>query len=63
MNMNEVTIEALKSKTKGMHVLCDNGVRVTHNQMGIVVEIPHGTTTSQAKNIAIALDMLDTAME
>lgn len=60
MNMNDLKIEPLARKRDGMQpVTVWNGLRVTHIPTGLAVEVPHGFTPSQNRNMKTAIAMIE----
>jgi protein subunit release factor A len=63
VDMKDLKIEPLKVKREGMQPAAIwNDVRVTHIPTGLVVEIPHGFTMTQRRNLKTALSMIGLAL-
>jgi protein subunit release factor A len=63
MNMEDLKVEPIQVKREGMQpVTAWNDIRVTHLPSGLAVEVPHGFTTSQNRNLKVAIWMIETAL-
>lgn len=63
MNMNDIKVEPLAQKREGMQpVTVWNDIRVTHTPTGLAVEVPHGFTTSQNRNLKTAIAMIEAVL-
>lgn len=61
--MNDLKVEPLARKREGMQpVTVWNDLRVTHLPTGLAVEVPHGFTASQNRNLKTAVDMIEAVL-
>ena len=61
--MNDLKVDLIARKREGMQpVTVWNDLRVTHLPTGLVVEVPHGFTRSQHRNLKTAIAMIEAVL-